>query len=129
VLGFVCLTRRTAASVDHFGHGTLSIGAYTGSPLARTRQLVEAFCESGIDARLVDDLETERPSTLVDGLCGRELEIEAMWGEPLRRAKTIGLSLPHLERLYERLRQLQSPSSKTSGALPVPEGADRTSVA
>jgi 2-dehydropantoate 2-reductase len=50
------------------------------------------------------DLQIERtypmgayqPSTLVDWLAGRELEIEAMWGEPLRRAKGIGLSLPHL---------------------------------
>lgn len=197
-LCFVCLTRRTAASVDHFGHGMLSIGEYAGSPLARTRVLVEAFCKSGIDARLVDDLATERwrklvwnipfnglavaeggltvdkilgdrmlkarcqalmnetitaatalghpiekqyadlqierthsmgayqPSTLVDWLAGRELEIEAMWGEPLRRAKTIGLSLPHLQLLYERLKQLQSPSSRASASSPFPE--ERTTL-
>jgi 2-dehydropantoate 2-reductase len=200
-LCFVCLTRRTAASVDQFGHGTLSIGEYGGPPLARTRVLVEAFCESGIDARLVDDLGTERwrklvwnipfnglavaeggltvdkilddrvlnarcralmdetitaatalghpiekhyadlqiertypmgayqPSTLVDWLAGRELEIEAMWGEPLRRAKRIGLSLPHLERLYERLKQLQTPSSQALEAFPLPQDADRASLA
>jgi 2-dehydropantoate 2-reductase len=189
-LCFVCLTRRTAASVDHFGHGMLSIGEYAGPPLARTRMLVEAFCQSGIDARLVDDLATERwrelvwnipfnglavaeggltvdkilgdrvlkarwralmnetisaanalgrpiekqyadlqiertysmgayqPSTLVDWLAGRELEIETMWGEPLHRAKTIGLKLPHLERLYERLTQLQPPSSQAFKGVP-----------
>jgi 2-dehydropantoate 2-reductase len=194
-LCFVCLTRRTAASVDHFGHGMLSIGEYCGSPLGRTRLLVEAFCQSGIDARLVADLATERwrklvwnipfnglavaeggltvdkilgdpvlkarcealmnetitaatalghpiekqyadlqiertypmgsyqPSTLVDWLAGRELETEAMWGEPLRRAKTIGLSLPHLQLLYERLKQLQFPSSSASSASPHPEDA------
>jgi 2-dehydropantoate 2-reductase len=181
-LCFVCLIRRTAASVDHFGHGMLSIGEYTGAPLARTRLLVEAFSGSGIDARVVPDLARERwrklvwnipfnglavaeggvsvdkilgdaalnahcralmhetitaatalgypieedyadllidrtypmgayqPSTLVDWLAGRELEIEAMWGEPLRRASEIGLSLPHLERLYQRLKQLQAES-------------------
>ena len=74
------------------------------------------------------DLQIERtypmgayqPSTLVDWLAGRELEIEAMWGEPLRRAKASGLSLPHLERLYERLKQLQSPSSQASEGVPHP---------
>jgi 2-dehydropantoate 2-reductase len=200
-LCFVCLTRRTAASVDHFGHGMLSLGEYGGPPLTRSRVLVDAFCESGIDARLVDDLATERwrklvwnipfnglavaegglavnkiladpvlkarcralmdetitaatalgheiekqyadlqiqrtysmgayqPSTLVDWLAGRELEIEAMWGEPLRRAKKIGLSLPHLELLYDRLRQLQSPVSHASKASPFHEDAGRTFLA
>jgi 2-dehydropantoate 2-reductase len=200
-LCFVCLTRRTAASVDHFGHGMLSIGEYAGSPLTRTRVLVEAFCKSDIDARVVDDLATERwrklvwnipfnglavaesgltvdkilgdpkikarcralmnetiaaatalghpieqqyadlqiertyamgayqPSTLVDWLAGRELEIETMWGEPLRRAKKIGLSLPHLHLLYEHLKRLQSPSSQASEASWFHQDADRTSKA
>jgi 2-dehydropantoate 2-reductase len=197
-LCFVCLTRRTAASVDHFGHGMLSIGEYARSPLARTRALVEAFCKSGIDARLVDDLATERwrklvwnipfnglavveggltvdkilrdsvlkarcralmnetiiaatalghpiekqfadlqiertypmgayqPSTLVDWLAGKELEIETMWGEPLRRANKIGLSLPHLQLLYERLKQLQSPLPQAADVASFHADTDRT---
>jgi 2-dehydropantoate 2-reductase len=40
-----------------------------------------------------------QPSTLVDWLGGKELEIEAIWGKPLRQAKQAGISLPHLERL------------------------------
>jgi hypothetical protein len=32
--------------------------------------------------------------------------MEAIWGEPLRRAKEIGLSLPELEQLYQRLAEL-----------------------
>jgi 2-dehydropantoate 2-reductase len=200
-LCFVCLTRRTEASVDHFGHGMLSIGEYAGAPLPRTGVLVQAFCESGIDARLVDDLATERwrklvwnipfnglavaeggltvdrilgdpvlktrcralmketitaatalghpierqyadlqiertypmgayqPSTLVDWLAGRELEIETMWGEPLRRANEIGLSLPHLQLLYERLKQLQSPLPQAAEVAPFDADTDRTSMA
>jgi 2-dehydropantoate 2-reductase len=199
-LCFVCLTRRTAASVDHFGHGTLSIGEYGRAPLERTRVLVEAFCESGIDARLVDDLATERwrklvwnipfnglavaeggltvdqilgdsvlkarcralmnetitaanaldhpipaqfadlqiertysmgayqPSTLVDWIAGKKLEIEAMWGEPLRRASKIGLSLPHLQSLYEHLKQLQPPLSQAAEVSPLIAEMDRTSL-
>ena len=42
-LCFVCLTRRTPATVDHFGHGTLSIGEFAQRPSARSRLIVEAF--------------------------------------------------------------------------------------
>ena len=182
-LCFVRLTRRSPASVDHFGHGMLSIGEFAGPPLQRTRLLVDAFRESGIDARLVEELTTERwrklvwnipfnglavaeggltvdriladpalharchalmeetiaaatalghpienkfatlqiertypmgayqPSTLVDWLAGKQLEIEAIWGEPLRQAKKTGLSLPHLERLYQHLKALGAGNS------------------
>ncbi len=200
-LCFVCLTRRTAASVNHFGHGMLSIGEYAGSSRTRTRTLVETFCDSGIDARVVEDLGTERwrklvwnipfnglavaeggltvdrilsdsglkarcralmnetitaatalghpierqyadlqiertypmgayqPSTLVDWLAGKQLEVEAMWGEPLRRATRIGLSLPHLEALYERLQQLHSQTSQASQVFPVPRDVGSSSRA
>jgi 2-dehydropantoate 2-reductase len=179
-LCFVCLTRRTPASVDHFGHGMLSIGDYGRATSPGAANIVEAFRESGIDARLVSDLEAERwrklvwnipfnglavaeggltvdkilsdpvrharrralmnetitaanalgypieqeyadlqiertypmgayqPSTLVDWLAGKEVEVEAIWGEPLRRAKGVGLSLSHLQRLYEELKELQA---------------------
>ena len=40
------------------------------------------------------------PSTLVDYLAGRPLEIEPIWGEPLRRAKPLGVAAPRLEKLY-----------------------------
>jgi 2-dehydropantoate 2-reductase len=179
-LRFVCLTRRTPASVDHFGHGMLSIGEFAGPSQPRTRLVVDAFRESGIDAKLVENLAAERwrklvwnvpfnglavaeggltvdriladaahraqclalmqeviaaatalgypierefadlqiertysmgayqPSTLVDWLAGKQLETEAIWGEPLRRARKVGLSLPNLERLYQRLKMLEA---------------------
>jgi 2-dehydropantoate 2-reductase len=179
-LCFVCLNRRTPASVDHFGHGMLSIGEFERSPLQRTRRIVDAFCASGIEAKLINDLATERwrklvwnipfnglavteggltvdriladpelnarcralmeetivaatalghsieseyadfqiertypmgaykPSTLVDWLAGKELEIEAIWGEPLRQATKAGMALPNLEFLYTRLKRLAS---------------------
>jgi len=44
-----------------------------------------------------------QPSSLVDFLAGREVEVEAIWGEPLRRARSIGVEMPGLERLYGRL--------------------------
>lgn len=47
-----------------------------------------------------------QPSSLVDFRAGREVEIEAIWGEPLRRARSVGVSVPRLTALYERLKQV-----------------------
>jgi hypothetical protein len=38
-----------------------------------------------------------QPSSLVDFLAGREVEVEAIWGEPLRRAQAAGVRMPRLE--------------------------------
>lgn len=46
-----------------------------------------------------------RPSSLVDFLAGREVELEAIWGEPLRRAQAAGLAMPRLAALYEELKR------------------------
>src|SRR5258708_31432923 len=37
-----------------------------------------------------------RPSSLIDYREGREIEIEEIWGEPVRRAKTVGVPVPRL---------------------------------
>jgi 2-dehydropantoate 2-reductase len=47
-----------------------------------------------------------KPSSLVDFLERREVEVEAIWGEPLRRARAAGVGTPHLAALYEKLREL-----------------------
>jgi 2-dehydropantoate 2-reductase len=44
-----------------------------------------------------------RPSTLIDHLAGRPLEIDAIWGKPLRRAREHGIAAPELERLHAEL--------------------------
>lgn len=46
-----------------------------------------------------------RPSSMIDFVEGREVEFDAIWGEPLRRAKAAGIAMPHLERLAERIRR------------------------
>ncbi|MEM9481276.1 MAG: 2-dehydropantoate 2-reductase [Verrucomicrobiota bacterium] len=47
-----------------------------------------------------------QPSSLIDFLGGREVEVEAIWGEPLRRANEAGADVPELEKLYGELRAL-----------------------
>lgn len=49
-----------------------------------------------------------RPSSLVDYLAARPVEVEAIWGEPLRRAQAAGASLPRLASLYAQLKSLGS---------------------
>lgn len=172
-LCFVCLTRRTPAQVDHFGHGTISIGEFGRPPQPRTEGVAGLFRKAGIETRVVENPAGERwkklvwnipfnglavseggvavdillanhldeiqalmretmaaaaalghairtdfidfqiartrqmgayqPSTLVDYLAGRELEIDSIWGEPLRRARAAGVSVPHMEKLHARL--------------------------
>src|SRR6266404_10651 len=47
-----------------------------------------------------------KPSTLLDWGAGRPLEIEAIWGEPLRRAIAAGAAAPRLEIVYALLKAL-----------------------
>lgn len=47
-----------------------------------------------------------RPSTLVDADAGNPLEIDPIWGEPLRRAHLSGVETPHLASLYDQLHYL-----------------------
>lgn len=178
-LCFVCLTRDTPASVDHFGHGTLSVGEFaTNGVTGRLSDIVGRFQRAGIETHAVEHLIAERwrklvwnipfnglsvvaggkpvdeilgdsklfeecvalmheviaissalrheipgsfvdfqlertrvmgayqPSTMVDFLAGKPLEIEAIWGEPLRRARAAGINAPRLSALYDALRRL-----------------------
>jgi 2-dehydropantoate 2-reductase len=51
-----------------------------------------------------------KPSSLIDYLAGKPVEVEAIWGEPYRRATAAGASVPRLEMLYQLLRALTSAS-------------------
>jgi 2-dehydropantoate 2-reductase len=41
-----------------------------------------------------------QPSSLIDFLAGREVEIDAIWGEPLRRATAAGAAMPCLRMVH-----------------------------
>jgi 2-dehydropantoate 2-reductase len=53
-----------------------------------------------------------KPSTLIDYLAGRPLEIEPIWGEPLRRAESLGVATPQLKMLYRQLVSLDRAGGK-----------------
>jgi 2-dehydropantoate 2-reductase len=46
-----------------------------------------------------------RPSSLEDFEEGREIELEEIWGEPVRRAKSVGVPVARLEMLYWLLKR------------------------
>jgi len=180
-LCFVCLNRVAPGVIEHFGHGTLSIGEFHGPPQTRTARIVQDFRDSGIDARAVQNLITERwrklvwnipfnglgiaahanteevlrdenlhalainlmretitaadklghnipasfadeqierswpmgpyrSSSQIDFEMGREVEVESIWGEPLRQATRANTDVPRLEMLYALIKKLATKS-------------------
>jgi 2-dehydropantoate 2-reductase len=106
-------------------------GAATDSLMAdpRTRELAEqlmreiAAAANAVAGRVIDDefirgqlADTERmapyrPSMLLDYQTGRPMEIEAIFGAPLRAARTAGCPTPRLEALYRQLKSLDARSA------------------
>ena len=64
----------------------------------------EEFIQAQID--ITPGMGAYQPSSLVDFLAGREVEVEGIWGEPLRRAQAAGLPMPRLAALYATLKRL-----------------------
>lgn len=79
------LMEEIAAAAAHFGH-----------------RISESFIQAQLD--LTPPMGAYQPSSLVDYLAGREVEVEAIWGEPLRRAQAAGVPMPRLAALYEKLK-------------------------
>jgi 2-dehydropantoate 2-reductase len=176
-LCFVCLNRVAHGVIEHYGHGTLSIGEFQRPLQPRTKQIVADFQRSGIEAKVVENLITERwrklvwnipfnglgiaaranvaevlnsgelrsaaknlmretieaagelghaipldfiefqierswpmgpyrSSSQIDFESGREVEVEAIWGEPYRQANAAGAKAPLLEMLYGLIKRL-----------------------
>jgi 2-dehydropantoate 2-reductase len=66
-------------------------------------EVPERFIQSQID--VTPPMGAYQPSSLVDYLAGREVEIDAIWGEPLRQAQAAKVPTPRLERLYAELQR------------------------
>jgi len=84
-------------------------------------EIVEAAAKFGhVIPRSFVDLQFERtakmgayrPSSLIDYEAGFEVEVEEIWGEPVRRAKTQGAPVPRLEMLYWLIKRLLAARKK-----------------
>jgi 2-dehydropantoate 2-reductase len=99
-----------------------------GAVRALMAEVVAAAAGNGI--RLDDDVidrmvEITRPipayrsSTQIDRQLGRPMEIEAMFGEPLRAARAAGVATPLLAKLYHELTLLNDTIAGSSKAAPL----------
>jgi 2-dehydropantoate 2-reductase len=86
-------------------------------------EVVEAAAKFGhVISRSFMDQQFERtaklgkysPSSLIDFREGRSIELEEIWGEPVRRAKSVGVPVPRLEMLYWLIKRLLA-ARKTTG--------------
>ena len=64
-------------------------------------EIDDAFIDHQIAITL--PMKAYKPSSMIDFVAGRPVEVEAIWGEPLRRARDMGVEVPRLEVLYERI--------------------------
>lgn len=73
---------------------------------AETRgvQIPDSFIERQIP--FTEPMGPYRPSSLADFMAGREVEVEAIFGEPLRQGQAAGVEMPHLATLYALLDQI-----------------------
>lgn len=67
-------------------------------------EIPESFVQKQLDR--TRPMGPYKPSSLIDYLAGREVEVESIWGEPLRRAKAKNVSVPRLEMLHALLRSV-----------------------
>ena len=47
-----------------------------------------------------------QPSSLLDYLADKPVELESIWGEALRHGTAAGVPMPHLQKLYEKLKTM-----------------------
>jgi len=47
-----------------------------------------------------------QPSSLLDYLANKAVELESIWGEALRQGTAAGVPMPQLAELYQKLKQL-----------------------
>ena len=66
--------------------------------------------------RRTESMGAYKPSTLIAFEAGRPLEIEPIWGEPLRRALAAGAVAPRWQELYDSLKRIAA--AQTNGREP-----------
>lgn len=68
------------------------------------REIPDSFAEAMIE--MTDKMTAYMTSMMLDYRAGREMEVEAICGEPLRLAASRGVHLPYLDMLYRELSHL-----------------------
>lgn len=74
-----------------------------GAAKALGHEIPWSFAEKNVEN--TRSMAAYHPSSLIDFLEGREVEVEAIWGEPLRRGFNAGAEVGRLETLYHLIRR------------------------
>ena len=64
-------------------------------------EIEDAFLDRQFE--LTEPMGPYKPSSLIDYLDGKPVEVDAIWGEPLRRAQRKGVDVPEMDRIYREL--------------------------
>lgn len=64
----------------------------------------EEFVQGQFD--VTEKMGAYQPSSLIDYLAGCAVEVESIWGEPLRRGQALGAEMPELAALYAEIKAL-----------------------
>lgn len=88
---------RTLSRIETLMHEVCAISAARGYPIE------EAWIENNI-AR-TRPMNAYKPSSLIDWQAGREVELQSIWGEPVRHARDCGVAVPQLTVLWAELQR------------------------
>jgi len=64
-------------------------------------EIEDAFLDRQFE--LTEPMGPYKPSSLIDFLANKPVEVDAIWGEPLRRGQARGVPMPECERLFHQL--------------------------
>lgn len=106
-------TDRILADPGLAGEVRVLMDEVAGAARQLGHDIPESFIQGQID--VTAPMGAYAPSSLVDYRAGRELEIEPIWGEPLRQARAAGMAMPRLAALYTKLKGL---APRNAGATP-----------
>jgi 2-dehydropantoate 2-reductase len=95
-------TDRICADPDLLAEARALMSEIRAAAAALGHEIKESFLQAQIDATL--PMGAYRPSSLIDFQAGRDVEVEAIWGEPLRRGQAAGAPMPRLSLLHALLR-------------------------
>jgi 2-dehydropantoate 2-reductase len=74
------------------------------SALAHGVEIEDAFLNRQFE--LTEPMGPYKPSSLIDYMDGKPVEVDAIWGEPLRRAQSKRVEVPEMDRIYRELNRI-----------------------
>ena len=88
--------------------GNADLEAHSQQPLDAEREVAEMLA-------MTERMVSYRSSTVIDFIEGRSMEVDAIFGEPLRRARALGVAVPYLSLVTAQMGALDA-TARSRGA-------------